>query len=616
MLAAVAVSVLLGTGSTASGQNPIDERPLADGPGYYLPKQILQFDTTTTTETRRFVGVQPNEGDPCDAGAPAYPVVEPLPEPKPPAAPQKPGAATPPADPEVPQVKPQLGKVCIKEQVVTTRTVDAQLKLVPDIKSGFKRLHVARKALADVKISAEFREGGLLKSLNAGSQGRAGDLIIGIARIAGTVLGGGIPLFGQEGVAPLQTDCNPFFDPFKDQPDTLRLLLSRNASACKTWKALSAWSTHAQRLAGEVKANEEKLGGVNGGTELADLVTRLKELRKGADDAKKTVTALQATVTAMLDSFVASHAIGTKVEQTQSLDALELHELPGKDIAIANKASADLETELRDVAKLVAAADVLGRAGVVVRLIPLEGGTTPGGPAGDYRCTEEATDRIDIYFRQAQPVRLQVFAAQTPVVDGKPVLAKVSNQPLQTMKQMAERVDSVTFQTLKPRCMTFRASSFATRELVITFDERGQLGRIEHTAGSSAAAAVTALATAATTFRDEYATTVAKLVDIDTNQRKLKLSELTTQVETLKKERERIDAQLSTDVAAANFDLGLRQQRLNAEAATLQTQIALDTAQASLEQRKAIEQMKVEIEMVKRELELLKAKQDLAEAEK
>jgi ribosomal protein L29 len=138
------------------------------------------------------------------------------------------------------------------------------------------------------------------------------------------------------------------------------------------------------------------------------------------------------------------------------------------------------------------------------------------------------------------------------------------------------------------------------------------LARIDYTAGSSAAAAVTALASAGSTFRDEYATTVAKMVEIDTNARKLKLSDLTTKVDTLKKEQERLDTQLAVDTAGANFDLVLKQRQLAAEAATLQAQTALDTAVATAEQRKAIEEMKLEIELVKRELELLKAKQELA----
>ena len=135
--------------------------------------------------------------------------------------------------------------------------------------------------------------------------------------------------------------------------------------------------------------------------------------------------------------------------------------------------------------------------------------------------------------------------------------------------------------------------------------------RTDYTATSSAAAAVTALASAATTFRDEYAATLAKMVEIDGNRRTLKLSDLTTRVDTLKKERERLDAQLATDTAASNFDLSLKQQRLAAEAAELQAQAALDAAQATAEQRLEIEKLKTEIDLVRRELELLKAKQEL-----
>jgi hypothetical protein len=85
--------------------------------------------------------------------------------------------------------------------------VDAQLKLVADLTAGFRRLNVPGKALADVKISVELRDGGLLKSLNAGSQGRAGDVIIGIAKLAGTVLSGGMAMLASDGSKPEPTAC-------------------------------------------------------------------------------------------------------------------------------------------------------------------------------------------------------------------------------------------------------------------------------------------------------------------------------------------------------------------------------------------------------------------------
>ena len=122
-------------------------------------------------------------------------------------------------------------------------------------------------------------------------------------------------------------------------------------------------------------------------------------------------------------------------------------------------------------------------------------------------------------------------------------------------------------------------------------------------------------AQAATTFRDEYATTLAKVVEIDGNRQKLKLNDLNARVDALKKQKEHLDAQLAMDNAAANYDLALKQQRLSAEASVLQAEFTRDAAEASNQQRLAIEQLKVEIELIKREVELFKARQEAAAQE-
>ena len=142
-----------------------------------------------------------------------------------------------------------LARLCVEEHQAVTRTVDARLKLVPDIKSGVKRLAVQGKALADVKLSVELRDGALLKSLNSTSQGRAGDVIVGIAKLAGTILSGGVTaMFAQGAAPPKPTKCNPFVPPFTDLPDNMRLLLSRNESACTAWGAMAEWGNTPRSL--------------------------------------------------------------------------------------------------------------------------------------------------------------------------------------------------------------------------------------------------------------------------------------------------------------------------------------------------------------------------------
>jgi hypothetical protein len=47
-----------------------DSTPRAEGLGYYLPKQVLLLETTTTIETRRGAREQRSAAGACDSGAP------------------------------------------------------------------------------------------------------------------------------------------------------------------------------------------------------------------------------------------------------------------------------------------------------------------------------------------------------------------------------------------------------------------------------------------------------------------------------------------------------------------------------------------------------------------
>ena len=570
---------------------------------YYLPKQVLLIETAVKTETRRdAVARSAALLSGCDPDAPSYPPTTPPPN------------AGPPSPLEV----ASRMKLCIEQVTVETRTSSAQLKVVPDLASGPRLLTAPRTAFADQKISVELQSGALLKSLNANSQGRAGDFLIGIGKFAATIFG--VPaIFGRASgdKPPDPTDCNPFLAPFKTLPNTVRLLVSRNPQACTLWKSIASWNDHVESLTEQTRQSEEKLGGTTGPA-LEQLIAKLKEQRKAADDARKQAGVLQQAFSTALEAFVRANNLGVRLTQASFVDAFELHALPAVESAPESDPE-KLAKKLEDD-KYNQAAEVLRRTGVVARLAPASAGTAPGAePAPSPTCPDsDGKDRLPVWFRYAEPMRLQFWAAQTqmeapgsdrPQLDDK-------GQPIQKMQPLSDRVELVTHQRQQAQCVVFKSSAFAKREMVVTFDERGQLVKLDQAAESAAAAAAGALASAATAFRDQYADTLTKVVGIKESQRTLKLSDLTTQIETLKKERALLDAQLSAETAASSFDLALRQQQLAAEAATLQAQTTLETAQATDEQRVELEIMKLELERLKQELALVKARAELAAAEK
>ena len=234
-------------------------------------------------------------------------------------------------------------------------------------------------------------------------------------------------------------------------------------------------------------------------------------------------------------------------------------------------------------------------------------------------CNERRdNNQIEVRFRNGQPIRLDFYAARAkpdPKIPGR-VARMLSGAAEEELVLTSDKIATAMLPGVAPGCVAFSASAFAKRELVVQFDENGQLARVDQITDSSAAAIAAALAAASTTFRDEYATSLSKAVEVQDNKRKLELGDLTTRIDALTKQRELIDAQTAADSAGANVELTLRRQQLAAELAELEAKTSLQTAQETADQRVALEALKNEVALLKQELELMKAKQDLAAARK
>jgi hypothetical protein len=197
-----------------------------------------------------------------------------------------------------------------------------------------------------------------------------------------------------------------------------------------------------------------------------------------------------------------------------------------------------------------------------------------------------------VCFRQGEFLRLRLFAA----VDDATHVTQVSDAN-----------ENIMYPTLPVACMTFSPSALADRSLAITFDDKGRPSHVERSAKSDIAALAAALASSAATLRDEYAATLSKLVDIDTSKRALALNDLTTKLETLKKQKDILDTQLTVEANTANFTTSLEQKQAEAALSGLQAQITLDVARASADQQRDIGQIKTALELLNKQIELLKA---------
>lgn len=207
---------------------------------------------------------------------------------------------------------------------------------------------------------------------------------------------------------------------------------------------------------------------------------------------------------------------------------------------------------------------------------------------------------IRIAYRQSEPWRFRLEAS----TETKPDPAKLT--------LLSEHLADVIAPGTATHYVPFESSAFAQRKLAITFDDRGRPTRLERTGTSAGAAIALAVSDASRAARDEYATSLAKLVEVQTSQQKLQLGSITAQIDDLKKRKELLDARLAVEGASANFDTILQQQQLQAELSLLQATQAQASAAGSAEQRLEIESLKLQLEQLKAQIDILKAQQELA----
>ncbi len=471
----------------------------------------------------------------------------------------------------------------------TTREGTASLKAVPDRSNTFS-LDLEPGGLTDGEITVELSPGGLLRSINAKTTGRTGEVIQSVAKFAATVSGLG-PLAG---FAAAATGCDPFLAEFLELPLVVRHYLGKSTPGCTLWREIKALEVEVGQFEKERKKLEATVPGL-GDAQLQQVTAKIKLLKAAAAGARASITKKQAAFSAKLEQHKVTNQLGTRQRSWRLAEVLELKDLPPPLTVVVND---DETTAATNLASYAAAKTAFQRTGAVVLLEAL----TAPSPAQTLPAIEKDVARV--FFRQAQTLRLSLLVLEQKKGASAPRLKLASNQVVDVL-----HTNSPTLH------LAFKTSAWAERGLTLEFDERGRPKKMTRTGTSDAAAATAAIASAATGFRDELAATLSKVKDIQTTRREIELSDLSDNLARLTKEKEVLDAQLALSEGNATFDTVLRQKQLAADLATLQAEINLRTAESTSEQKIEIELLKVQIEQLKQELDLLKARQALAEAE-
>jgi len=479
----------------------------------------------------------------------------------------------------------------IKKIVETTREGVLSLKTVPDHQAT-RVLDPSNGAFSDTSISATLSASGLLKSINAANVGRGGDFLSSLGKFVGGFIGL-LPVLPAPAGTPPQGKavCDVMTGPLSELPATLRLFLRSAAQNCDDWSHLNALQesiVSAESQAAQLTGGIAEAGGDQA---VAEIRKKLAALDTAIRLNTRNLVAEQTAFSSRLDAFLKDKGVGSKSSVAHMTGTFAPGDLPAVFSGAQTVSTVDAAITNADVKAFFRS------AGVVVGAKAQPSSSGAGSPGA-----QDSKDHLVLSYRPCEQFNLVLYAVKGDVAGTSAVEPAV--------QQLVELLLPGREATL-----SLKKSAFSDGKLALVFDDRSQPTTFDRSESSKAAGIVDALARGVQATRDELDATLAKAVSIQNNRKTLDLGDLNAQIDTLKKRKEALDAQLALKSSAATFDMSLQQNQLNADLGLLQAQLNLDVARATQDQKLDIEKMKVDLENLKTQVEVLKAIEDLKKAQ-
>lgn len=485
-----------------------------------------------------------------------------------------------------------------------------ELRTVADHSMCF-RMDMEPGAISDDLISVDVDQGGVLRSVNATSIGRTGEIVGNVTKFLATVApvagmlaeGRDVDEVFKEITKEKQLEDLPKevrdreWEKFKEVPPEVILFLKTSKTAKDLWGSRIRLGWTIDTLQTE-RLKLQKTIPNTADDKMISLQGRIDLLGKNMDSLKKEQETVNAAFDAQLLQFKRKHEIGS-TEYTRSIErVLDLTDLPPTGTVEPGLPDTSVREKLQQ--KYPKALDLYDEAKLVLTASPLVGEETP--EQGKKACTPSDPEKdkklARIYYRQACPVTISSYVLRTTAE--KDELTHNSDEVKYVMHPEAPLL-----------YVSFSTNAFAKRELALKFDERGSIVNLKRDTTSSAAAASSALAGSATTAVETLASSSEKVVQIQERYRKIELDPLLSEIGNLKEEKSLIDARLALEGSTASYDLLLEKQKIDDEIKNLTSKLALAEIQSKMEISESVEKLKMDVDLLKRELELLQVRQEM-----
>lgn len=310
------------------------------------------------------------------------------------------------------------------------------------------------------------------------------------------------------------------------------------------------------------------------------------------------------TASEELDTAVRAFQLETGIDGPTRTEVVrmtfDLNDIPSPDM-LAGAVSPDpttrvagmTDTQVRAaLASFPRMLELYDRTGIALTLTPApyiaRGGTV-------WEVAEPGERKTHIYYRAAYTALLTTYAtSRTSDEQG-------GEQEL--LRFFSVVSDEVIHPKMPVQGIAFEPAAFAERKISLGFDDKGRLVRYEQTGKSSVVGATATAADALRTARDEYASTLSQIAEIQDTKRRLDQNDVLTEIDRLRKQRELLDARLELSGTRGSYDLLLERKRIDAELAAIQARRSLAGERDAGTVSQEVGELRAKLDQLARDLE-------------
>lgn len=478
------------------------------------------------------------------------------------------------------------------ENEITLADVQANVSL-RSVQDRAFTIELDTSAFSKLDDTVSVTDQGFLAGVNSSSEGKGGDVIVSIAKIAGAAAGAFVGLESADSAEATADLAEKIMSKKDDRaataiallPPDQRYFLTNSDRAKVLWKELFLASERTTKLRSSIdKRQIDLIDQLE--PQAKTTLTKIAMLREALSYQEARRSTAKTAFDAAFDAYKAREKIGAFDTTITINETFEFHQIPRTMVSHGMRT----DKARAQIASLVCPDGKSGNSGCYAGMLKLYDQTGILVTANLLREVSESTGELEspkgdlvIHYRRPIPIVLSVFQKKSIPVPKEIDGSADTTKPDVRLVHVSSSLQNVMHPNTTPMALAFDRSAFSDRTFELTVNANGDVTKLRRTSTATASAAASSVDQGIAGGLGSLSQTLTSIAAIDKQRRDLELARLQSKVKLITEEKNRVDAELALEGAESTAELQQQKKQLDAQLATLNSQFALVNAESSQE---------------------------------